>query len=107
MDDYSNFKVTTGKDGICVITWAMAERSMNVITSQVMDELDAIIDHVGGDDTVAGAVIVSGKKDYTAGADITILAGISDIVAKAKKFCPQLLLAALWSSRFFHQSRKN
>ncbi len=89
MTEYSNFTTKTGKDGICVITWTMPDKSMNLITFGVMDELEAIIDHVSGSADVTGAVIVSGKKDFTGGADITILAGIRDVLEKSKRSDPE------------------
>ena len=89
MTEYSNFTTKTGRDGICVITWDMPDQSMNLITFGVMDELDAIIDHVSTSDDITGAVIVSGKKHFTGGADITILAGIRDVLAKSGKANPE------------------
>jgi 3-hydroxyacyl-CoA dehydrogenase/enoyl-CoA hydratase/3-hydroxybutyryl-CoA epimerase len=89
MSEYRNFKATLGKDGIAVFTWNMPDRSMNVITQDVMDDLDAIIDRVAADDAIKGAVIASGKKDFTGGADITMLAGIQDVIQKQKKANPQ------------------
>ena len=47
----------------------MPDKSMNVFTEEVMDELDKIIDHVAGDEAVKGAVITSGKETFSGGAD--------------------------------------
>jgi 3-hydroxyacyl-CoA dehydrogenase/enoyl-CoA hydratase/3-hydroxybutyryl-CoA epimerase len=71
---YKNFTVETDADGIALVTWDMPDKSMNVFTEEVMDELDAIIDQVAGDDAIKGAVLTSGKKDsFSGGADITML----------------------------------
>src|SRR5436190_6032213 len=70
---YENFRVETGSDGIAVITWDSPSRSMNVFTENVMDELAAIIESVASDAAVKGAVIASGKKDFSGGADITMI----------------------------------
>lgn len=71
---YSAFTHDIDDDGIAVFTWAMPDRSMNVITLKVMDEIEAIIDQVVGDEEIAGAVLISGKPDaFTGGADITML----------------------------------
>ncbi|MDN2567791.1 3-hydroxyacyl-CoA dehydrogenase NAD-binding domain-containing protein [Aquibium sp. A9E412] len=70
---YKNFTVETDADGIALVTWDMPERSMNVFTEEVMDELDRIIDQVAGDDAVKGAVITSGKETFSGGADLTML----------------------------------
>jgi 3-hydroxyacyl-CoA dehydrogenase/enoyl-CoA hydratase/3-hydroxybutyryl-CoA epimerase len=89
MSEYKNFKNKVGKDGIAVLTWDMDDRSMNLITPEVMDELDAIVDQVAGDDAIKGAIIASGKKDFTGGADITMLAGIRGVLEKQKKADPE------------------
>ena len=53
----------------------MPDRSMNVFTVKVMDELEAIVEAVAADAAIKGAVIVSGKKDFSGGADITMIHG--------------------------------
>ena len=73
MADYKNFTVETDADGIALVTWDMPDRSMNVFTEEVMDELDRIIDHVASDDAIRGAVITSGKETFSGGADLTML----------------------------------
>lgn len=71
---YSAFAYDVDDDGIAVFTWAMPERSMNVITVDVMDEFETIIDQVTNSEAIVGAVIVSGKPaSFTGGADISIL----------------------------------
>ena len=45
---YTNFTLDTDADGIALVTWDMPGRSMNVFTEEVMDELDTIVDQVGG-----------------------------------------------------------
>jgi 3-hydroxyacyl-CoA dehydrogenase/enoyl-CoA hydratase/3-hydroxybutyryl-CoA epimerase len=89
MSEYKNFKTTIGKDGIAVFTWNMDGQSMNLITPQVMDEMEAIIDQVTADEAIKGAVIASGKKDFTGGADITMLAGIRSVLDKQKNGNPE------------------
>ena len=70
---YKNFSVETDADGIALVTWDMPDRSMNVFTEEVMDELDRIIDQVVADAAVKGAVITSGKETFSGGADLTML----------------------------------
>ncbi|MBP0437385.1 3-hydroxyacyl-CoA dehydrogenase NAD-binding domain-containing protein [Tianweitania sediminis] len=70
---FVNFTVETDADGIALVTWDMPNRSMNVFTEEVMQELQAIIDQVASDDAVKGAVITSGKSNFSAGADLTML----------------------------------
>ncbi|SFU21070.1 3-hydroxyacyl-CoA dehydrogenase NAD-binding domain-containing protein [Mesorhizobium sp. YR577] len=73
MADYTNFTVETDADGIALVTWDMPEKSMNVFTEEVMNELDKIVDQVAGDAAIKGAVITSGKDSFSGGADLTML----------------------------------
>ena len=43
---YNNFAVETDADGVALVTWDMPDKSMNVFTEEVMDELEKIIDAV-------------------------------------------------------------
>jgi len=70
---YENFSLETDADGIAVLTWDMPDRSMNVITVAVMDELTAAVDAIVANDAVKGVVVASGKKDFSGGADLTML----------------------------------
>ncbi|HUH49391.1 MAG TPA: FAD-dependent oxidoreductase, partial [Mycoplana sp.] len=82
MADYKNFTVATDADGIALVTWDMKDRSMNVFTEEVMDELDKIIDHVASTEAVKGAVITSGKETFSGGADLTMLQKMLTVFAK-------------------------
>ncbi|MCR9061566.1 MAG: enoyl-CoA hydratase-related protein, partial [Rhodobacteraceae bacterium] len=73
---YKNFTIETDDDGIALITWDMPEKSMNVIDLSVMDELEAIVDQVAGDDAIKGAIIQSGKAAFSGGADLTMMEGL-------------------------------
>jgi 3-hydroxyacyl-CoA dehydrogenase/enoyl-CoA hydratase/3-hydroxybutyryl-CoA epimerase len=86
---YENFTVETGADGIAVITWDSPGRSMNVFTVKVMQELDAIVDQVVADAAVKGAIIVSAKKDFSGGADITMIHGLFSVFEKRIKEDPK------------------
>ncbi|MGL5137923.1 MAG: 3-hydroxyacyl-CoA dehydrogenase NAD-binding domain-containing protein, partial [Beijerinckiaceae bacterium] len=69
-----NFKLDTDADGIATLTWDMPDRSMNVITVDVMDELTGVIEHVAAAAEIKGCVITSGKDSFSGGADLTMLA---------------------------------
>ncbi|MEO3386368.1 3-hydroxyacyl-CoA dehydrogenase NAD-binding domain-containing protein [Mesorhizobium sp. CAU 1741] len=79
---YVNFTVETDADGIALVTWDMPDKSMNVFTEEVMDELDTIIDHVASTEAVKGAVITSGKESFSGGADLTMLQKMLSVFAK-------------------------
>ena len=73
---YTNFTVETDADGISLVTWDMPDRSMNVFTLDVMDEIEKIVDQVVADAGVKGAVFTSGKETFSGGADLTMLQGM-------------------------------
>jgi 3-hydroxyacyl-CoA dehydrogenase / enoyl-CoA hydratase / 3-hydroxybutyryl-CoA epimerase len=79
------FKFDVDADGIATATWDMADRSMNVITVEVMDELDKIIDHVTGTEAIIGCVITSAKEAFSGGADLTMLQASGVEYAKLAK----------------------
>jgi 3-hydroxyacyl-CoA dehydrogenase/enoyl-CoA hydratase/3-hydroxybutyryl-CoA epimerase len=97
-----NFRFETDADGIATLTWDMPERSMNVITPQVMEELNEVVDKVASDEAIKGCVIVSGKEAFSGGADLTMLQGLRDLYVKlAKEQGEQIAM-----QRFFDESRK-
>ncbi|MGW9329494.1 3-hydroxyacyl-CoA dehydrogenase NAD-binding domain-containing protein [Bosea sp. NPDC055594] len=97
-----NFRFETDADGIATLTWDMPERSMNVITPQVMEELNQVVDRVASDEAIKGCVIVSGKESFSGGADLTMLQGLRDLyVGLAKEQGEQIAM-----QRFFDESRK-
>lgn len=73
MTTYTNFTVETDADGIALVTWDMPGKSMNVFTSEVMDELNAIIDQTVADSAIKGVVITSGKSSFSGGADLSMI----------------------------------
>lgn len=86
---YTNFTVDTDADGIALVTWNMPDRSMNVFTEEVMNELDKIIDQVVADAAIKGAVITSGKDSFSGGADLTMLQKMLAVFAKEKGKDPE------------------
>src|SRR5215471_21249869 len=67
-----NFTLDVDGDGIALVRWDMAGRSMNVIDLTVIDELSAIVDQVADDAGIKGAVITSGKDTFSGGADLAM-----------------------------------
>src|SRR5262249_40339446 len=99
---FKNFTIETDGDGIALVTWDAAGRSMNVIDATVMDELAAIIEQITAEAAVKGGVITSGKEAFGAGADLTRLEGWSR--AFAELAAAQGEEAAM--ARFFEESRR-
>ena len=81
----TNFQFETDGDGIGLLTWDMAGRSMNVITQDVMAELNAVVYHVAGEASIRGCVIASGKDTFSGGADLTMLEGFGSLFASKAK----------------------
>src|SRR5450631_4266479 len=82
-----NFKFDVDADGIALVTWDMADRSMNVITMEVIAELGAIVEKVATDTAIKGAVVTSAKDAFCGGADLTMLermGAIYDNLVKTK-----------------------
>ncbi|MGX5830466.1 3-hydroxyacyl-CoA dehydrogenase NAD-binding domain-containing protein [Mesorhizobium sp. 43Arga] len=86
---YTNFTLDIDADGIALVTWNMPDRSMNVFTEEVMNELDKIIDQVVADAGTKGAVITSGKDSFSGGADLTMLQQMLAVFAREKTKDPE------------------
>lgn len=89
MTDYINFSFASDAEGIALVTWDMPDRSMNVLTEEVMDELEKIVDRVAGDGAIRGAVITSGKDSFSGGADLKMLQRMLGLYAEEKMRNPQ------------------
>ena len=98
----ANFKVDTDADGIALVTWDMPDRSMNVITMEVIEELSGIVEKVAGDAAIKGAVITSGKDTFCGGADLTMLERMGAIYAEKVRSQGEEAAAAF----VFEESRK-
>ena len=81
---------------------------MNVFTFEVMDELEAIVETVAADAAIKGAVIASGKKDFSGGADITMIGGVGKVFEDLLKKDPIAAKQALFdqSSRMSRLYRR-
>ena len=93
---YKNFTVETDADGIALVTWDMPDRSMNVFTEEVMDELEKIIDKVVADAGIKGAVITSGKDSFSGGADLGMLQKMLGIFQAEKAKNPEKAMKLLF-----------
>ena len=82
----ASFKLDVDSDGIALVTWDMGDRSMNVITMDVIAELGTVVDKVANDAAIKGVVITSGKAAFCGGADLTMLESMrglyTDMVSK-------------------------
>jgi len=98
----ANFQIDVDADGIALITWNMAERSMNVITTSVIEELGALVDKVTADAAIRGAIVTSSKDAFCGGADLTMLEGMGAVFADLVRTKGEEAAAAF----VFEESRK-
>ena len=82
---FKNFKVETDADGIALVTWDIPGRSMNVLDETSVSELEEIVKQTSEDANVKGVVITSGKEALSAGADLSMLEGMSRTYAQVLK----------------------
>ena len=76
----TDFTMEKGADGVAVITWDTAGKSMNVMNEQGFFDLEALIDDALADDTVKGIVLTSGKPgSFAGGMDLNIIARMKDM----------------------------
>ncbi|WP_282094800.1 3-hydroxyacyl-CoA dehydrogenase NAD-binding domain-containing protein [Epibacterium ulvae] len=74
----SDFHYTVDDDGVAILTWDAAGKSMNVLTREAFLEVESMVDQALADDAVKGLVITSGKKDFAGGMDLNVLANIRE-----------------------------
>src|SRR3979411_623379 len=74
---FKNFKLETDSDGIVLVTWDTPGRSMNVLDETSVTELEAVGKQTTSGAAVKGVVITSGKEALCAGADLSMLEGMS------------------------------
>src|SRR5215471_16489188 len=82
---FKNFKLEIDADGIALVTWDIPGRSMNVLDETSINELEEIVKQTTADANVKGVVITSGKEALSAGADLSMLEGMSRTYAAAIK----------------------
>jgi 3-hydroxyacyl-CoA dehydrogenase/enoyl-CoA hydratase/3-hydroxybutyryl-CoA epimerase len=80
-----NFRFDVDADGVALITWEMPGRSMNVLTPEVIEELNALVERIAAEPTIKGAVVTSGKEGFSGGADLAMLQGMGGEFARVAK----------------------
>lgn len=59
--------------GVAIITIDLPDRSVNVVSPELTDDLEAAVNQVLADESIVGAVLTSGKSSFIVGADLTEL----------------------------------
>ena len=68
------------EDGVAVITWDVPGKSMNVMTMEGWDELEALIDRGLADEATRGIVLTSGKEgSFAGGMDLNVIAKMKEM----------------------------
>ena len=74
---FKNLRFEVDADGVALISLDVADRPMNVITSELLTELREVVTQIALREDVRGAVITSGKKNaFVAGADLKDFVGV-------------------------------
>ncbi|UMA65572.1 3-hydroxyacyl-CoA dehydrogenase NAD-binding domain-containing protein [Roseivivax marinus] len=74
----TDFTMDKGAEGVAVITWDCAGKSMNVLSMEAGEHLEGLIDDALADEAVKGIVITSGKDSFAAGMDLNAIAAMKD-----------------------------
>ncbi|MFK0088457.1 3-hydroxyacyl-CoA dehydrogenase NAD-binding domain-containing protein [Pseudomonas sp. NPDC090755] len=72
-----NLISTSITDGIATLTIDMPGRSMNVLSLDLVDELDRVFTELLRAPEVTGIIVASGKSSFVAGADLAWVAGLA------------------------------
>ncbi|MEM9205903.1 MAG: FAD-dependent oxidoreductase [Pseudomonadota bacterium] len=92
----THFTVEIDADGIALVTWDMADKSMNVIDQAVLEDLEKLVPALEADDAVKGVVITSAKATFCAGADLTMLEGLLGRYHAEKEKDAEGAMQAMW-----------
>ncbi|MDX5351447.1 MAG: 3-hydroxyacyl-CoA dehydrogenase NAD-binding domain-containing protein [Paracoccaceae bacterium] len=70
----TDFTMATDAEGVATITWDVAGKSMNVMSTEAFQHLSDLIDQALADASVKGVILTSGKKDFAGGMDLNVIA---------------------------------
>lgn len=70
--------------GIATLTWNMVDAGTNILSQASMAAFSACLEKAVADDAVIGLVITSARKDFLAGADISMFMEIDDAAEMAR-----------------------
>ena len=81
----NTIQYTVDQDGIALLTIDLPGMPMNVLTPELMADLDSLVERATTDDAVKGIVLTSGKSSFVAGADIKDMVTAYDRGIKPKE----------------------
>ena len=74
----TDFTLATDADGVATLTWDVAGKSMNVMSTEGFSQLDALVGQALADPAIKGIILTSAKKDFAGGMDLNIIARMKD-----------------------------
>ncbi|MGQ0611262.1 MAG: 3-hydroxyacyl-CoA dehydrogenase NAD-binding domain-containing protein [Paracoccaceae bacterium] len=74
----TDFTLSTDADGVATITWDVAAKSMNVMSTAAFLHLSDLFDAALADPAVKGIILTSAKKDFAGGMDLKVIAQMKD-----------------------------
>ena len=67
------------KNGVSIVRFDLPDKSVNILSAGVLDEIKATFTELQNDENVKGVVFISGKEDsFIAGVDISMIESITD-----------------------------
>jgi 3-hydroxyacyl-CoA dehydrogenase / enoyl-CoA hydratase / 3-hydroxybutyryl-CoA epimerase len=79
----TDFTMTTDAEGVATLTWDVAQKSMNVMSTEAFTLLSDLVDKALGDPAVKGVILTSAKKDFAGGMDLNVIAKMRAAGAQA------------------------
>ena len=74
----TDFTLATDADGVATLTWDVAGKSMNVMSTEGFSLLDTLVGQALADPAIKGIILTSAKKDFAGGMDLNIIARMKD-----------------------------
>jgi 3-hydroxyacyl-CoA dehydrogenase/enoyl-CoA hydratase/3-hydroxybutyryl-CoA epimerase len=74
----TDFTLATDSDGVATLTWDVAGKSMNVMSTEGFSLLDTLVGQALADPAIKGIILTSAKKDFAGGMDLNIIARMKD-----------------------------
>jgi 3-hydroxyacyl-CoA dehydrogenase/enoyl-CoA hydratase/3-hydroxybutyryl-CoA epimerase len=76
----TDFTMQKDADGVAVISWDVPGKSINVLSMEGLDQLNALVDDALVDEAVKGIIITSGKAgSFAGGMDLNVIAKMKEM----------------------------
>ena len=75
---YTTLRLERTESGVAIVHIDVPERSMNVLTPELLNDLDGVITAARDDESIRGLVMTSAKSSFVAGADLKELLALME-----------------------------